>query len=148
MHKVFLYESPFRQLRTDRSKQNKSFSTGVKTTKTWHSRLDLRCLTGRQKLRVLGPFLAFCPSNVKKTVDLMNNIPPDYTQNLISQLKSALGSCSWSIKLYFLPFHFTQHHISILHCGNVPGGAQSNRQDIVFYLSSCYLLNDGKKIFF
>jgi len=37
----------------------------------------------------------------------MNNIPPDYTQNLISQLKSALGSCSWSIKWYFLPFHFT-----------------------------------------
>lgn len=87
-----------------------------------------------KKLRDLGPFLAFCPSNVKKTVDLMNNIPPDDTQNLISQLKSALGSCSWSIKLYLLPFHFTLNPYSILRCGNVPGGAQSNRQDIIFYV--------------
>lgn len=46
-----------------------------------------------QSCEFLGLFFLSAP----KDSGFMNNIPPDYTQNLISQFKYALMSCSWSI---------------------------------------------------
>lgn len=53
--------------------------------------------TGEKKKKSTELFLGLFFLSAPKDSGFMNNIPPDYTQNLISQFKYALMSCSWSI---------------------------------------------------
>ncbi len=99
-------------------------------------RLDLAVNKMRGKKTSLSsfwPFLSFCPCNEKNTLYLMNNIPLDLTENLVSPLKSTFMSLLPVYKTLFplILLHF-KSLLASLNCGNVPGGAKSNRRDLVF----------------